>query len=65
VEAVAVRPSVAVEASVVEAEAATLPAVAATVVDSVVAVEAPDTVRISWRERDGRARASVIVERAA
>ena len=62
VEAVAVHPLVVAEASVAAAEA-TLPVAAATVADSVAAVEALDTVRISWRERDGRA--SVIVERAA
>jgi hypothetical protein len=54
-----VRPLVVAEASV-EAEAATLPVAAATVADSVAAVEALATARISWRERNGRA--SVIVE---
>jgi hypothetical protein len=54
-----VRPLVVAEASV-EAEAATLPVAAATVADSVAAVEALATARISWRERNGRA--SVLVE---
>lgn len=58
-EAVAVRPLVVAEASAAEAEA-TLPVVAITVVDSVAAVEALATVRISRRGRIGRG--SVIVE---
>ena len=53
------RPLVVAEASAAEAEA-TLPVVAITVVDSVAAVEALATVRISWRGRVGRG--SVIVE---
>ena len=59
VEAVAVRPLVAAEALAAEVEA-TFPVVAITVVDSVAAVEALATVRISRRGRIGRG--SVIVE---
>ena len=58
-EAVAVRPLVAAEALAAEVEA-TFPVVAITVVDSVAAVEALATVRISRRGRLGRG--SVIVE---